>query len=89
MQEGFAPASPAFLDAQLDRVVRLHTLRGESVLAHCRGGIGRAGLVACCWMLKMGLVDVGSGSGHAGGSACFEPMEVVERVIEVIRKRRR
>ena len=22
--------------------------RGENVLAHCRGGIGRAGLLACC-----------------------------------------
>jgi hypothetical protein len=24
-------------------------------LVHCRGGVGRAGLIACCWMLKMGL----------------------------------
>lgn len=22
---------------------------------HCRGGVGRAGLVACCWALKLGL----------------------------------
>lgn len=22
---------------------------------HCRGGVGRAGLVACCWTLKLGL----------------------------------
>ena len=26
------------------------------ILAHCRGGVGRAGLVACCWLLKLGLV---------------------------------
>lgn len=26
-----------------------------SILVHCRGGVGRAGLVACCWMIKMGL----------------------------------
>lgn len=28
---------------------------GISILAHCRGGVGRAGLVSCCWMLKLGL----------------------------------
>lgn len=37
------------------RVVRDYTLRGINVLAHCRGGVGRAGLVACCWMLLLGL----------------------------------
>lgn len=82
MVEGFAPVSPAALDEQLDRVVRYHTLRGESVLAHCRGGIGRAGLVACCWMLKMGLISFDAG-------AAEESMHVVERVIDVIRRRRR
>lgn len=24
-------------------------------MVHCRGGVGRAGLVACCWALKLGL----------------------------------
>ncbi|GAA5991668.1 hypothetical protein JCM10908_001085 [Rhodotorula pacifica] len=56
MLEGFAPESPEQLDADLAHIVRDYTLRGHSVLAHCRGGIGRAGLVASCWMLKMGLV---------------------------------
>ena len=28
---------------------------GQSVLVHCRGGIGRAGLVAACVLLKLGL----------------------------------
>ncbi|KAG1725181.1 hypothetical protein EDB19DRAFT_1756955, partial [Suillus lakei] len=32
-------------------------MRGASVLVHCRGGLGRAGLVACCWTLKIGLCE--------------------------------
>lgn len=24
-------------------------------LVHCRGGVGRAGVIACCWALKLGL----------------------------------
>ncbi|SGY60870.1 BQ5605_C007g04497 [Microbotryum silenes-dioicae] len=83
MVEGFAPSSAASLDAQLGRIIREHTLRGESVLAHCRGGIGRAGLVATCWMLKMGFI-----SGDAERFEESDPMSIVERVIEVIRKRR-
>ncbi|SCV71430.1 BQ2448_3018 [Microbotryum intermedium] len=83
MIEGFAPSSPESLDAQLGRIIRDHTLRGESVLAHCRGGIGRAGLVATCWMLKMGFI-----SGDAKRFEESDPMSIVEKVIEVVRKRR-
>lgn len=43
MVEGFAPSSPGELDFILNKIVKHHTLRGENVLAHCRGGIGRAG----------------------------------------------
>jgi len=39
----------------MDNVIEQYTLKGVSVLVHCRGGVGRAGLIACCWMLKMGL----------------------------------
>ncbi|GAA5894488.1 hypothetical protein JCM6882_004833 [Rhodosporidiobolus microsporus] len=84
MVEGFAPESAHFLDERLERIVREYTLKGKSVLAHCRGGIGRAGLVASCWMLKMGLVD-GLGEGVGGGEGT---MRVVERTVELIRKRR-
>lgn len=55
MPEGFAPLTPAMLDEHLEKVIQAYTLRGVPVLAHCRGGVGRAGLVACCWMLKLGL----------------------------------
>lgn len=93
MVEGFAPSSPSSLDAQLDRLIQNHTLRGDSVLAHCRGGIGRAGLVASCWMIKMGMVASRYGFEEKGdGERSWldvEPIVIVERVIELIRKRRR
>lgn len=53
--EGLAPLEPGTLDRQLDWVIRQYTLRGVNVLVHCRGGVGRAGLVACCWAIKLGL----------------------------------
>ena len=87
MVEGFAPASPAELDAHLARIIRCHTLRGDAVLAHCRGGIGRAGLVSCCWMIKCGLL--GLNLTLEGEAAKIEAMRVVERVIDVVRRRRR
>ncbi|POY72304.1 hypothetical protein BMF94_4606 [Rhodotorula taiwanensis] len=104
MLEGFAPASAEQLDADLAHIVRDYTLRGFSVLAHCRGGIGRAGLVASCWMLKMGLVAIppASLSDSTPVSAGLardissdnladppaETLEVLVRVIELIRRRR-
>ncbi|GAA6004008.1 hypothetical protein JCM10207_006511 [Rhodosporidiobolus poonsookiae] len=82
MVEGFAPDSPEMLDGHLARIVQDYTLKGKSALSHCRGGIGRAGLVASCWMLKMGLVSTDV------PFAREEPMRIVERVVELIRKRR-
>lgn len=55
MPEGLAPADPEELDGHLTRLIQAYTLRGIPVLVHCRGGVGRAGLVACCWALKLGL----------------------------------
>lgn len=43
------------LNDQLDFLIQKYTIQGQNILVHCRGGVGRAGLVACCWMLKMGL----------------------------------
>ncbi|GAA5876638.1 hypothetical protein JCM3774_006010 [Rhodotorula dairenensis] len=114
MLEGFAPESPERLDADLAHIVRDYTLRGRSVLAHCRGGIGRAGLVASCWMLKMGLVPTISpreahlapvssepsstvalsddgppdSDADAAEADSVEPLQVLSRVIELIRRRR-
>lgn len=53
--EGLPPLSPQHLDSNLTRIMEEYTLKGIPVLAHCRGGVGRAGLIACCWMLKLGL----------------------------------
>ncbi|GAA6049257.1 hypothetical protein JCM3770_005908 [Rhodotorula araucariae] len=93
MVEGFAPGSVHELDAHLARIVVEYTLRGKSVLAHCRGGIGRAGLVASCWLLKMGLVAASPALAvlAEGADAPWvgeEPMRVVERVVELVRRRR-
>ena len=55
MLEGLAPAAVDILDEHLTRLIQTYTLRGIPVLVHCRGGVGRAGLVACCWALKLGL----------------------------------
>lgn len=104
MLEGFAPESPERLDADLAHIVRDYTLRGHSVLAHCRGGIGRAGLVASCWMLKMGLVAPISSSRSPAlstnesneeeapspaSSSSDEPLQVLSKVIDLIRRRRK
>ncbi|RUS35002.1 protein-tyrosine phosphatase-like protein [Jimgerdemannia flammicorona] len=51
MIEGSCPENVEGIDAIVDEVSeRMKT--GQNVLAHCRGGVGRAGLFACCWFLK-------------------------------------
>ena len=40
-------------------------------------------MVACCWMIKIGFVRASEGEGIVGA------MKVMERVIDVIRRRRR
>jgi hypothetical protein len=113
LPEGLAPLSPKSLDADLDRIIERYTLLGISVLVHCRGGVGRAGLFACCWMLKLGLcgwieTDVSPSPAGAGietevrGSDTpqksfrwdsntvvrRDTLQLVERVIGVVRRRR-
>ncbi|PLW17974.1 hypothetical protein PCASD_21793 [Puccinia coronata f. sp. avenae] len=56
--EGFAPQKGIKeVNEVLDQVIKNYTVQGIDVLCHCRGGVGRAGLVACCWMLKIGLIN--------------------------------
>ncbi|KAE8269205.1 hypothetical protein A4X09_0g3144 [Tilletia walkeri] len=59
--EGFAPSSVRELDERVGEVIQGWSMQGYDVLVHCRGGVGRAGLFACAWMLKMGLVREGTG----------------------------
>jgi len=80
--EGFAPSTPQELDSLLDLVMTCHTLRGQTVLVHCRGGVGRAGIVACGWLLKLGLIPL------KGLNDDLSVFEVVTKVVDVIRHRR-
>lgn len=95
------PASIPDFDAQLTKLIDSYTLSGKSVLVHCRGGVGRAGLVACCWVLKLGLCGwVGNASMLKSTAPEDLPdwdealpirkdtLQLVERVISVIRRRR-
>lgn len=88
MAEGFAPASPEQLDAHLRHIITTYSLKGHNVLVHCRGGVGRAGLFACAWMLKMGLFGPIVGMHDAAGQHLDNELRTIERVIEVIRRRR-
>ncbi|KAK3816245.1 MAG: protein-tyrosine phosphatase-like protein [Benniella sp.] len=52
MVEGSTPYSFEEMDRVLDKMDET-TRKGQSVLAHCRGGVGRAAVVACCWLLRL------------------------------------
>lgn len=76
MPEGLAPADVERFDHHLQRVINCYTLRGISVLVHCRGGLGRAGLVACCWAIRLGLcgwLDTQPGMYPSSRLACTAP----------------
>ncbi|KAJ7675087.1 protein-tyrosine phosphatase-like protein [Mycena rosella] len=89
--EGLAPPSPASLDAHLTHIINEYTLRGVPILAHCRGGVGRAGvLLVRAWMLKLGLcgwVNDTPPTLLAGGVRA-DTLQLVERVIGIARRRR-
>ncbi|TFK54045.1 phosphatases II [Heliocybe sulcata] len=89
--EGLAPLTPKLLDEHLGRLIEAYTMQGIPILAHCRGGVGRAGLVACCWVLKLGLcgwIETDPVSHLQSGEIRRDTMQLVERVIALIRRRR-
>lgn len=101
--EGLTPSSVSDFDAQLTKLIKSYTLIGVNVLVHCRGGVGRAGLVACCWMLKLGLCGGTESSASTAPEDLpitepqaaettlpvrKETMQLIERVITVVRRRR-
>ncbi|KAI3631464.1 hypothetical protein MIR68_010954 [Amoeboaphelidium protococcarum] len=53
--EGFAPDDLKDFKAEVTDNLVDRLKRGQNVLCHCRGGIGRAGLVACCLLLQLGM----------------------------------
>ncbi|PKI84542.1 hypothetical protein MVES_001827 [Malassezia vespertilionis] len=98
--EGFAPTDLVKFDIMMTALILNYTLRGASILVHCRGGVGRAGLVACIWILKMGLVSVHDHL-HAPRPCCslidvaygaqgesVQVLQTVIKMIEVIRRQR-
>ncbi|TDL25978.1 phosphatases II [Rickenella mellea] len=91
--EGLAPLTPAQLDGHLSRVIESYSLQGVPVLVHCRGGVGRAGLVACCWVLKLGLCGWKNDTlrrprQSSDKRICLSTLQLVERAISVVRRRR-
>lgn len=80
-------------------MINTFTLRGVPVLIHCRGGVGRAGVVACCWLIKLGLCGWVEPDGKAMSRAApsnphfvmparKDTIRFVEKIIAVVRKRR-
>ncbi|KAK4683575.1 hypothetical protein P7C73_g6668, partial [Tremellales sp. Uapishka_1] len=87
MPDGFTPHSVNLFDAQVTLLVTKYSLQGINTLVHCRGGIGRAGLTACAWAIKMGFVQP-----HPSLVVSHDEhqitMSIVERAIAMIRSRR-
>ncbi|KAI8328826.1 protein-tyrosine phosphatase-like protein [Chlamydoabsidia padenii] len=52
MIEGSCPSTLEEIDKVITIVNDKIWKRGENVLTHCRGGVGRAGLFACCWLIN-------------------------------------
>ncbi|KAI3615277.1 hypothetical protein WG66_003611 [Moniliophthora roreri] len=101
--EGLPPTlSPSYLDIELTSLIERYTLRGIPVLVHCRGGVGRAGVIACCWILKLGLCGwLDSDDAERTEFSLLAPpsesdttkpnlstLRLVEKVVSVIRRRR-
>lgn len=92
MPEGLAPLDTAAVDDHLERIIETYTMKGINVLVHCRGGVGRAGLIACCWMLKMGLcgtlAQLDDEGPVPGGHVNQDALLLVESAVRVVRRRR-
>lgn len=102
MPEGLTPTSLPVFDSQISHIIRTYTLRGIDVLSHCRGGVGRASIVAGSWAIKMGLITPTSIPVTPRSSTSVsvtreekerrrgevEDYATVERVIAVLRRRR-
>ena len=96
--EGLPPLDVDVFDAHLTRLIDTYTLTGRHVLVHCRGGVGRAGLVACCWMVKLGLCGWLEAEPHTGdanavsettrGPVRSDTLHLVQRALAVVRLQR-
>ncbi|CAO1633088.1 unnamed protein product [Jaminaea pallidilutea] len=89
MVEGNCPTSPEALDGWLNEIIENCTLKGINVLVHCRGGVGRAGTVAACWLIKMGFVDeCRSAEEQKIRGQIWPSQEILWQCLQVVRLRR-
>lgn len=56
------------------------------MLVHCRGGVGRAGVVACCWIMKLGVCGWLRPTPMDGVDQ--PALAYVEKVVSFVRRRR-
>lgn len=56
--------------------IDLHLRRGDIVFVHCNGGIGRAGTVAGCWLVRHGVAPPSSAIDRLNAlrSGCTDPV---------------
>ncbi|KAF8972953.1 protein-tyrosine phosphatase-like protein [Flammula alnicola] len=93
--EGLPPISASLLDAHLVDLISRYSMNSIPILVHCRGGVGRAGVIACCWMIRLGLCGWVDGGNP---NLCSErdrekvphadSISFVEKVIALVRRRR-
>jgi hypothetical protein len=80
MVEGSTPAHPSELEPILRRMETV--MKDGNVLVHCRGGLGRAGVVACCYLLRSGLLKPKrseSGGGRSG--LLYDPEKALGQLV--------
>jgi len=75
LPEGLAPIDIELFNSHLRCLIDSYTLKGLRTLVHCRGGVGRAGLVACCWILKLGLCGWFESESYSQQSTVADPLQ--------------
>lgn len=89
MVEGSCPTDYGLIDSWLNEIITNCTLKGVNVLVHCRGGVGRAGTLAACWLIKMGYVDEHRPAHEIRERGELYPHhEIMWQAIQVVRLRR-
>lgn len=71
------PSSVEFVREIMD-VLRTNEKRGRVCAVHCRGGIGRTGLVVGCWLVECGIARDGD-----------EALRIIDREWQGVEKRNR
>jgi protein-tyrosine phosphatase len=76
-----APRDPQDLAPLVETISREVAVEGRHVIAHCRGGMGRAGLLAACVLIELGMAD-GPVDAIAKVRAARDPAAVESRAQE-------